>query len=129
PIQIEYFGNPYIPYHKISGIIPAGAIPAGTSVQFKIHVLGSAGSSSKIYFDDFAAVEQGDAAVPAISSISITSFQNSVNINYSLNANNATTNSLIYYGLSSGDLNNFNIGFEATGNAVTSDVSTITGLL
>jgi len=129
PIQIEYFGTQFIAYHLISGTIPAGTIPSGTSVKFVIRALGSAGTSGEAYFDDFLAAEVSPATVPTISAIATTPFQNSVNFNYALNANNGATTSIIRYGTSSGGLVSQITGFSATGNTVTSNVITLSGLL
>jgi hypothetical protein len=129
PIQIEYFGTQFIAYHLISGTIPAGTIPSGTSVKFVIRALGSAGTSGQAFFDDFLAAEVSPATVPTISAIATTPFQNSVNFNYALNANNGATTSIIRYGTSSGGLVSQITGFSATGNTVTSNVITLSGLL
>jgi hypothetical protein len=129
PIQIEYFGTQFIAYHLISGTISAGTIPSGTSVKFVIRALGTAGTSGEAYFDDFLAAEVSPATVPTISAIATTPFQNSVNFNYALNANNGATTSIIRYGTSSGGLVSQITGFSATGNTVTSNVITLSGLL
>lgn len=130
PIVIENFGTQYIAYHKLSGTIPAGTIPSGTSVKFVIRAAGTAGTGGEAYFDDFSAAEVSATVVPpTISAIATTSFQNSVNFNYSLNANNGATTSVIRYGISSGALVSQITGFSANGNTVKSDVITLSGLL
>ncbi len=68
-------------------------------------------------------------SVPAISSISHTNIShNSAKINYSLNANNAATTSVIKYGLSSGSLTSQVTGFSANGTSVTPGTTNLTGL-
>lgn len=69
--------------------------------------------------------------IPTISGISSTIVTpNITTINYSLNANNSgTTTSVVKYGLTSGNLTNQVIGFNATGSSSTTGNTTITGLL
>lgn len=67
--------------------------------------------------------------VPSIASITTTTMSNSATINYSLNANNASTTSIVRYGLTSGNLNNQITGFNANFNSSTSGNANITGLI
>jgi Concanavalin A-like lectin/glucanases superfamily/Secretion system C-terminal sorting domain len=65
---------------------------------------------------------------PSIASITTTTLTNSATINYSLNANNASTTSIVRYGLSSTTLSNQVTGFVANFNAPTNGSASITGL-
>lgn len=69
------------------------------------------------------------AALPTISNISHTNITpNSVKINYSINANNGATATVVKYGLSSGSLTNQVTGFSASGNSVITGMADLTGL-
>ena len=66
--------------------------------------------------------------VPSIASITTTTMSNSATINYSLNANNGATTSVINHGLSSGALTNQITGFSTTGNTANQGYVNINGL-
>lgn len=53
----ENLGTAFSAYRQISGIIPAGAIPAGTTIKFVIYSWGQAGTSGDVIFDDFRAIQ------------------------------------------------------------------------
>jgi hypothetical protein len=67
--------------------------------------------------------------LPSISSISSSAVTTSLaTINYSLNANNGQTTSVVNYGLSSSNLSSQVVGFGASGNANASGTISMTGL-
>lgn len=66
--------------------------------------------------------------IPTISAISSVAGDVSATINYTLNANNGATTSVINYGLSSGALTSQATGFSASGNTTISSLAAITGL-
>lgn len=57
PGASESLGSDFSPYHSLSGIIPAGTIPAGTTVKFVIFAMGQGGINSDLLFDDFKALQ------------------------------------------------------------------------
>lgn len=65
---------------------------------------------------------------PTITSVSHTATNNSATINYSLNANNSATTSIVKYGLTSTSLTSQVTGFSASGNSFTPGNSSINGL-
>lgn len=68
------------------------------------------------------------SAVPEISNISVNPSSNGARINYTVNAKNAATTTVIKYGLSSGALVNQATGFSASGNTNTPGYLDLTGL-
>lgn len=103
------------------GSIEAGVAPSGSDVQFRMQV-NAAGNSA--IFDDFSASQTR----PTIASISTVVTSNSATINYTLNANNNTTTSVVNYGLNSSSLTNSVVGFNASGNVGNSGSVEILGL-
>ena len=92
----------------LSGSIDAGVIANGNGVRFRMQ-MNSAGNSA--IFDDFSASQ----TKPTIASISNVIAPTSTTINYTLNANNSATTSIINYGVSSSSLTNSVVGFNANG--------------
>ena len=68
-------------------------------------------------------------ASPAITAISASGGSSSAFIQYTLNANNAATTSIVKYGLTSGSLSSQVAGSSATGSTATSGTASIQGLL
>ncbi|MEO8235115.1 MAG: LamG-like jellyroll fold domain-containing protein [Flavobacterium sp.] len=67
------------------------------------------------------------ASISLVSTTAITT--SSATINYSLNANNLNTTSVVNWGLGSTNLTNQTTGFSASGNTVTPGSATLNGLL
>lgn len=65
---------------------------------------------------------------PSITNVSLQTSQNSVRVNYTLNANNAATTSVVKYGLSFGSWPNQVAGFSASGTSNTTNFVDLTGL-
>jgi hypothetical protein len=105
----------------LSGSIDVGVAPSGSSVQFRMQ-MNSAGNSA--IFDDFSASQ----TKPTISSISNVIAPTSTTINYTLNANNSATTSVVNYGVSSSSLTNSVVGFNASGIIGNSGTAEILGL-
>lgn len=105
----------------LSGSIDAGVIPNGNGVRFRMQ-MNSAGNSA--IFDDFSASQ----TKPTISSISNVIAPTSTIINYTLNANNSATTSIVNYGVNSSSLTNSVVGFNASGNLGNSGTAEILGL-
>ena len=126
-IAIQSYGTAYSAYQTLSGTIPAGTIPSGTSVKFVIRAAGNAGTASEFMFDDFLVITNSTLG-PLITGVSYTPFTNSATITYSLNAFNSATTSIIKYGLSSSNLSSQVVGFLASGNSLTSSSISISGL-
>jgi hypothetical protein len=127
PIVERSYGTPFSAYQTISGTIPAGTIPSGTSIKFVIRAAGQAGTTAEFMFDDFLVVTNTTIG-PLVYGISSIPSNNSANITYSLNAFNAATTSVVKYGLSSSNLSSQVAGFSASGNALTTNNVSITGL-
>ncbi len=106
----------------LSGSIDVGVAPSGSSVQFRMQ-MNSAGNSA--IFDDFSASQ----TKPTISSISNVIAPTSTTINYTLNANNSATTSVVNYGVSSSSLTNSVVGFNASGIIGNSGTAEILGLI
>ena len=126
-ITQQSYGTAYSAYQTLSGTIPAGAIPSGTSIKFVIRAAGQAGTASEFMFDDFLVITNSTLG-PLITGASYTPFTNSATITYSLNAFNAATTSVVKYGLSSSNLSSQVAGFSASGNVLTTNNVSITGL-
>lgn len=65
---------------------------------------------------------------PSVTAISAVPLATTAQINYTLNANNGATSSIIRYGLSSGNLNNQVTGNTASGSANTPSTTTLNSL-
>ncbi len=65
---------------------------------------------------------------PSITNVALQTSQNSVRVNYTLNANNAATTSVVKYGLSFGSWPNQVTGFSASGISNTTNFVDLTGL-
>lgn len=126
-IAILSYGTAYSAYQTLSGTIPAGTIPSGTSVKFVIRAAGNAGTASEFMFDDFLVITNSTFG-PLIKGVSYIPFTNSANITYSLNAFNSATTSVVKYGLSSSNLSSQVVGFSASGTSLASNNVSITGL-
>ena len=105
----------------LSGTIDAGVAPNGAGVRFRMQ-MNSVGNSA--IFDDFSASQTR----PTIASISNIVTPTSATINYTLNANNSATTSVVNYGLSSSSLTNSVVGFNSSGNVGNSGSVEILGL-
>lgn len=105
----------------LSGTIDAGVAPNGFGVRFRMQ-MNSVGNSA--IFDDFSASQTR----PTIASISNIVTPTSATINYTLNANNSATTSVVNYGVSSASLTNSVAGFNANGNVGNSGSVEILGL-
>ena len=105
----------------LSGTIDAGVAPNGAGVRFRMQ-MNSVGNSA--IFDDFSASQTR----PTIASISNILTPTSATINYTLNANNSATTSVVNYGVSSTSLTNSVAGFNANGNVGNSGTAEILGL-
>ena len=138
-ITIDASNNLYVAdsnNYRIRKITPAGVVTtyAGDGTVGSANGVGTAASFSTVtgiairlgsttlnvadYGNDrirrLTAVTVTAPAITAISASASTSA-----INYSLNANNGATTSIVKYGLTSGNLSNQVTGFSATGNTVT----------
>lgn len=109
----------------LSGTISSVTAPSGTTINFYVQVNRNSGSGA-IYVDDVNISQI--QPTPTISNVSHVITNNSATISYSLNANSSPTTSVIKYGLTAGNLDNQVSGFAASGNTVTSNSATITGL-
>ena len=117
-------------YVPLSGIIPAGAVPAGSNVRFQIFVFGQAGEgNSSFFFDDFIGVQDSAAALAGINVNLPTLTSTTATINYGLNANNNATTSVVRYGLTSTSLSSQVAGFSSNGTTLVNGVADIAGLL
>lgn len=110
-----------------SVLLPSSYFPAGANVKFAVGVRRSTG-----YFtaslDNFVAIST-TPTVPEILSISATGItSNSAVINYSLDANDQATTSVVKYGFSAASLTNQTIGFSATGNTLVNGTANLIGL-
>ena len=126
-IAVLNFGTPYSAYQTLSGTIPAGTIPSGTSIKFVIRAAGNAGTASEFMFDDFSVITNSTLG-PLITGVSYIPSVNFATITYSLNSFNLATTSVIKYGLSSTNLSSQVAGFSASGNALTTNNILITVL-
>ena len=110
--------------------IPAGTIPAGSLVDVTIRV-GVMSGLTEFFVDDVVITQAAlAAAVPTISTPFVSSITTSSAIfNYTLNANNAATTSIIRYGIDASALNLQVTGHSATGGTNVSGSTPITGLL
>ena len=108
-----------------TGILPASTIPAGSNVKITIEVLRQSG-----YFifslDNYIASQTN--ANPTLVSTSALPSYDSAQINYSVNANNTSTTTVVNYGPTASDLSNQINGFSATGNANTQGSVTLSSL-
>lgn len=111
--------------------IPAGTIPAGSLVDIAIRVSLMSSGSAIVFVDDVVITQAAPvAAVPTISTSFVSSITTSSAIfNYTLNANNAATTSIIRYGIDASALNLQVTGHSATGGTNVSGSTPITGLL
>ena len=110
--------------------IPVGTIPAGNLVDVTIRVYVMSGSASMLVDNVVITQAALAAAVPTISTPFVSSITTSSAIfNYTLNANNAATTSIIRYGIDASALNLQVTGHSATGGTNVSGSTPITGLL
>lgn len=126
-IALQSYGTAFSAYQTLSGTIPAGTIPSGTSIKFVIRAAGQAGTGSEFMFDDFLVITNSTLG-PLITSVSNTPSTNFATIAYSLNAFNLATTSVVKYGLSSSNLSSQVAGFSASGTTLISNTVPITGL-
>ena len=115
-------------YLPLTAIIPANTLAPGTSIRIELYVFGQNGTSSSVIFDDFTAFNQSSLIAPTITVNSVATNTASAAINYSINANNAATTSIVRYGTVSTNLASSISGFSAIGNQAVTSETNITGL-
>lgn len=111
----------------LSATIPAGTVPTGAQVKFAFEGFRQS-NTTVLRFDNILITQAVIPAAPAITDISATPSFNTAQINYTLNANNVNTTSLIRYGLTEAGLNQSITGFNASGSANVSDNVILPGL-
>ncbi len=114
--------------NTLTGVVPAATVPAGTNIKFYFQ-LNRSGGTYPLVLDSVSINQLLTAPTPIVSTVGVTAITtNSASVNYSINANNAATTSVIKYGLSTGNLTNSATGFSATGNTTNPGTASLTGL-
>jgi len=114
--------------NTLSATIPSSAIPSGTTIKFSFQ-LNRSGGFEPLQMDNVIISQLLAAPTPIVSNVSVTAITSaSASVNYSLNANNTVTTSVIKYGVTSGALTLQVTGFPATGTTTTHGTASIAGL-